>query len=177
MQGTVNPSTSVYAGSSPAAPKSFFLPDYFGASLQMKNFDINSSKLKERILIQNSLAFSFLSYMPIVPGHSLICPIRAVESSEELTFEEWKAILALQAQVCQALTKVFSAEGFNFAWNGGEVAGQTVPHFHLHIVPRKPGDEGVYEYEPRSFLYRPGSRAVSPSDELQQTAQLIREQI
>lgn len=56
----------------------------------------------------------------------------------------------------------------------GENAGQTVPHFHLHIVPRKSGDAGILEYEPRVFLYRPGTRAISPSEELQQTAELIK---
>lgn len=34
-------------------------------------------------------------------------------------------------------------------------------HFHLHIVPRKSGDTGILQYEPRAFLYRPGSRAIS----------------
>lgn len=140
----------------------------------MKNFDIQSPRIKERLIASNDLAFSFLSHMPIVPGHLLICPIRSVESCEELTFEEWKAILELQHQVCHALRKTVSAEGFNFAWNMGEKAGQTVPHFHLHVVPRKTGDAGILQYEPRVFLYRPGSRAVSPQEELQQTANLIK---
>lgn len=56
----------------------------------------------------------------------------------------------------------------------GENAGQTVPHFHLHVVPRKSGDSGILQYEPRVFLYRPGSRAISPSEELHQTAENIR---
>ena len=140
----------------------------------MKNFDVESPRIKERTIARNHLAFSFLSYMPIVPGHLLICPIRVVELCEELTFEEWEAILELQKKVCHALKIVFGAEGFNFAWNMGENAGQTVPHFHLHVVPRKLGDAGILQYEPRVFLYRPGSRAVSPLEELQQTAELIR---
>lgn len=143
----------------------------------MKNFDVKCPRIKERIIIRNPLAFSFLSHMPIVPGHVLICPIRVVGSCEELTFEEWQAILELQRQVCHALKKTFAAEGFNFAWNMGEIAGQTVPHFHLHIVPRKLGDSGILEYEPRVFLYRPGSRAASPLKELQQIAELIRNNI
>ena len=115
--------------------------------------------------------------MPIVPGHALICPIRVVESCEQLSSEEWQALLELQNQVCSALRSVFRAEGFNFAWNMGEQAGQTVPHFHLHVVPRKSGDTGILQYEPREFLYRPGSRAISPAEELQQTAELIRKNL
>jgi diadenosine tetraphosphate (Ap4A) HIT family hydrolase len=140
----------------------------------MKNFDIENPRIKERLVACNDLAFSFLSHMPIVPGHLLICPIRAVASCEELTPEEWQAIIALQNQVCSAMRKSLDAEGFNFAWNMGENAGQTVPHFHLHVVPRKAGDSGILEYEPRVFLYRPGSRAISPPEELRQTAELIK---
>lgn len=72
----------------------------------MKNFDIESPRIKERLVARNDLAFSFLSHMPIVPGHLLICPIRVVEFCEELTLKEWQAILALRQQVCNALTQV-----------------------------------------------------------------------
>ena len=140
----------------------------------MLDFNLNNLKIKERIIAKSNLAFSFLTHMPIVPGHSLICPIRPVASCEDLTQDEWKAILELKHQVCIALKQALDAEGFNFAWNEGENAGQTVPHFHLHVVPRKPGDTGILQYEPRLFLYRPGSRAISSSEELQQTAELIR---
>lgn len=54
----------------------------------MKNFDVESPRIKERLIVRNHIAFSFLTHMPIVPGHLLVCPIRVVESSEELTFEE-----------------------------------------------------------------------------------------
>ncbi len=37
---------------------------------------------------------------------------------------------------------------------------------HIHVVPRTPGDEGIAEYEPRRFLYRPGSREDLPEAEL-----------
>lgn len=140
----------------------------------MRSFDMNNPQIKERLIGKSGRAFSFLTHMPIVPGHALICPIRIVETCEQLSNEEWIEILNLKRQVCEALKKVFHAEGFNFAWNVGENAGQTVPHFHLHIVPRKSGDAGILQYEPRVFLYRPGSRAISPPEELQQTAELLR---
>lgn len=60
------------------------------------------------------------------------------------------------------------------AWNEGGVAGQTVPHLHMHLVPRKQGDEGITEYEPRKFLYRPGSRAESPVEEIREIAKLLK---
>jgi diadenosine tetraphosphate (Ap4A) HIT family hydrolase len=69
--------------------------------------------------------------------------------------------------VKDALRATFGAEGFNHAWNEGAAAGQSIPHFHLHIIPRTAGDAGVLEYEPRKFIYRPGSREATPEAELQ----------
>lgn len=129
---------------------------------------------RDRLVAQNQLAFAFLSYIPIVPGHVLISPLRVVKTASQLTQEEWAAIFELKSAVCKALGHVFGAEGFNYAWNEGEMAGQTVPHFHLHIVPRKQGDMGIWQYDPRQFLYRPGSRARSPEEELKEIASYIR---
>lgn len=141
----------------------------------MNCFDINNQDIRDRLIVSNRLAFAFPSCMPIVPGHSLICPIRVVETCDGLSKEEWEAIISLKLALCSALKKAVKAEGFNFAWNMGAEAGQSVPHFHLHVVPRKPGDTGILEYEPRKFLYRPGSRAQSPAAELREISLLIRE--
>jgi diadenosine tetraphosphate (Ap4A) HIT family hydrolase len=128
-------------------------------------------------LKRNDLACAFLTNIPITPGHSLVIPVRHVQKFEELTSEERTAIFALAAGVKAALRNVFDAEGFNHAWNEGAVAGQSVPHFHLHIIPRTRGDEGITEYEPRKFIYRPGSRATTPEAELQEITEKIKEKI
>jgi diadenosine tetraphosphate (Ap4A) HIT family hydrolase len=93
----------------------------------------------------------------------------------ELTSEELLALQKMVVVVENALKKSFGAQGFNCAWNEGEVAGQNVPHFHLHVLPRTQNDGGVVDYEPRSFLYRPGSREVSPESELQAVAAQIKD--
>ena len=125
-------------------------------------------------IARNKFAWAFPTNIPIVPGHVLICPIRCVPTFEELTEEERKAIFDLQTKLKKTLTKLFGAEGFNQAWNHGRAGGQSVPHFHLHLIPRKAGDEGITEYEPRKFLYRPGSREETPEKELQSISALIR---
>ncbi len=131
-------------------------------------------KIKEREIARNKFAWAFLTNIPIVPGHALICPIRCVSSFEDLTSEEKSAIFDLQTKLKKTLTKLFGAEGFHEAWNEGKIAGQSVPHFHLHLIPRKAGDEGITEYEPRKFLYRPGSRAETPEAELKDIALKVR---
>ena len=122
--------------------------------------------IRVRTIIENDEAFVFPTNIPIVPGHVLISPKRHVKSYEELTSSEKNAIEKLRVQMHGALIKAFQAEGFNYAWNEGENCGQSVPHFHLHMLPRKTGDAGIYQYEPREFLYRPGSRVASPEEEL-----------
>ena len=122
--------------------------------------------VKEREIIRNDYAFAFPTNIPIVPGHVLICPIRCVDNFNDLTSEEIVEIFDLQKKLKKSLREAFNATGFNYAWNEGEVGGQAVPHFHLHMLPRKAGDDGITEYDPRKFLYRPGSREESPDSEL-----------
>ena len=133
-------------------------------------------EIKEREIVRNELVRVFPTNIPIVPGHMLICPIRCVATFEELTQKEKEAIFDLMTRLKKVLMKLFGAEGFHHAWNENKVAGQSVPHFHLHLIPRKAGDEGITEYEPRKFLYRPGSREATPENELQEISSLIRKE-
>src|SRR3989338_678348 len=130
-------------------------------------------EVQGRIIAQNSLVFAFPTNIPITTGHTLIAPIRYVPTFAALTQKEIEALFVMRNRINEALQKAFGAEGFHFAWNEGEVAGHSIPHFHLHVVPRKAGDTGITEYEPRKFLYRPGSREPSPEAELQKVAKQI----
>jgi diadenosine tetraphosphate (Ap4A) HIT family hydrolase len=133
-----------------------------------------SPEIKKRAVAENALAFAFLTNIPITPGHILVAPKRCVADFFYLTKDEKEAVLELADKMRTVLVRAFEAEGFNFAWNDGEVGGQNVPHFHLHVVPRKAGDTGITEYEPRKFLYRPGSREKSSEAELRVVAEMIR---
>ena len=134
-------------------------------------------EIKDLRVVENDLAWAFPTNIPITPGHMLVIPKRCVVKYDDITPEEKLAIEDLRAKIVKAIRKAFGAEGFNYAWNEGEVAGQAVPHFHLHIVPRKTGDTGIYEYDPRKFLYRPGSREKTPEAELDIIAQQIKSAI
>lgn len=130
-------------------------------------------EIRERKIVENDLAWAFPTNIPITPGHTLVAPKRCVARYDDLTSEERRDVEELRQKICSALKRSFDAEGFNFAWNEGKDCGQSVPHFHLHIVPRKKGDEGVWGYEPREFLYRPGSREATPEEELRKVAEVI----
>ena len=129
--------------------------------------------VSDRTIVATEKVFAFPTMTPIVPGHVLVCPRRIIARWEDLNPEETQSLLNLVFAIKKALKKVVGASGFNVAWNEGSVAGQSVAHLHVHVVPRCPGDRGITEYEPRRFLYRPGSRAVSPNEELQDIAKKI----
>lgn len=110
-----------------------------------------------------------------VSSKILICPKRHIQYLEDSTSEEREVIEELRHKIKKALKKVFDARGFNYAWNEEKIGGQSVPHFHLHIVPRKEGDASVYKYEPREFLYCPGPRTViTPHEGLNEVVDLIK---
>lgn len=139
--------------------------------------DKDNKDIQDRLIYKDSLVMAFPTNIPIVPGHILVCPSRHVSKIDQLSEEELKAIANLIVQLKDSLKKAFQVEGFNIAWNEGKIAGQAVDHLHIHIVPRKAGDEGIYEYDPRKFLYRPGSREISPEQELKEIAELIKKNL
>jgi len=139
--------------------------------------DKENKSIRDRIIFEDNLVIAFPTNIPIVPGHILVCPSHHVSKIDQLSEKELKAIVNLIIQLKEGLKKAFLVEGFNIAWNEGEIAGQAVDHLHIHIVPRKAGDEGIYGYDPRKFLYRPGSREISPEQELKEIAESIKKNL
>ena len=77
---------------------------------------------------------------PISPGHTLIVPKRHVASFIDLTPEERADLLALLDAAKADLDRELSPQGYNIGINDGAAAGQTVPHLHIHLIPRFAGD-------------------------------------
>ena len=77
---------------------------------------------------------------PLNPGHVLIVPRRHVASWFESTTPEREEILRLADDARRILTGRHSPDGFNLGINDGAMAGQSVPHLHLHLIPRYRGD-------------------------------------
>lgn len=98
------------------------------------NIELSSIKTK------NSLAISFEDRYPIVKGHSLIAPIRHVDSFFDLASAEQKACFILLEEAKKLLSEDPSITGFNIGVNDGIDAGQTILHCHIHLIPRRKGD-------------------------------------
>ena len=93
-----------------------------------------------QILAQTNLSFAFLDSFPVSTGHAFIIPKRHVASIWEMTTEEYTDAFNLVRQVKDILQKQFEPQGFNIGVNCGEIAGQTVSHAHIHVIPRYKGD-------------------------------------
>ena len=77
---------------------------------------------------------------PLTEGHTLIVPRQHIASLFELTVDEQAELWQLVAQVRSSLVEQFHPDAFNIGINDGEAAGQTIPHAHIHVVPRYLGD-------------------------------------
>jgi diadenosine tetraphosphate (Ap4A) HIT family hydrolase len=93
-----------------------------------------------RIVFRNGLAFAVEDAFPVSPGHMLIIPRRHLADVFDLTPGEWVAIQELLRMSRGHITVHRRPDGFNVGVNVGPAAGQTIPHVHVHLIPRFTGD-------------------------------------
>ena len=92
------------------------------------------------IIIENELAFASWDSYPVNAGHCLITPRRHIAEYFQATAEEKAAIWALVDEMKAIIDKKYKPDGYNIGINIGTAAGQSVPHIHIHIIPRYWGD-------------------------------------
>jgi len=95
---------------------------------------------QSRVIDSSPLGLVIRDAFPISPGHTLIIPKRHVGSFFDLEADERAELLALLCQAKVVADKEFSPQAYNIGINDGAAAGQTVPHLHLHMIPRFEGD-------------------------------------
>ena len=96
---------------------------------------------KEELQFENQLAYSSIDSYPVSEFHSLIVPKRHVETYFELTNKEIQACNDLILKTKEKILKQDSSvKGFNIGTNVGKVAGQSITHCHIHLIPRREGD-------------------------------------
>jgi diadenosine tetraphosphate (Ap4A) HIT family hydrolase len=92
------------------------------------------------IAMENELAFAHYDTYPVSEGHCLIIVRRHVADYFEATAEEKAAVWALVDQMKPVLDDKFAPDGYNIGVNIGRTAGQSIPHVHIHMIPRYRGD-------------------------------------
>lgn len=93
-----------------------------------------------RVVSSSAHAIVIRDGFPVAAGHTLVIPRRHVGSFFDITDEERTELFALLALARQQLDAEFRPDGYNIGINDGAAAGQTVPHLHIHLIPRYRGD-------------------------------------
>ena len=94
-----------------------------------------------RIVCSNELAIAVRDGFPVSPGHTLVIPRRHVGSFFDTTAEERTALFALLDAAKAGIDSEFRPDGYNIGVNDGPAGGQTIPHLHIHLIPRYGGDK------------------------------------
>ncbi|MDZ7737327.1 MAG: HIT family protein [Gammaproteobacteria bacterium] len=95
---------------------------------------------QDRILQEDEFCFAVRDGFPVSEGHTLIITKRHIGSFFETTEEEKLALLKALELAKTDLDREYGPSAYNIGINDGTAAGQTVPHLHLHLIPRYKGD-------------------------------------
>jgi histidine triad (HIT) family protein len=91
---------------------------------------------------EDALTIAFMDLGQVTPGHVLVATKRHAVTLFDLTPEEAAAIMQTAQKVAQAIQATFDPPGLTLLQANGPLGGQTVAHFHMHVVPRH-ADDGI----------------------------------
>jgi diadenosine tetraphosphate (Ap4A) HIT family hydrolase len=100
----------------------------------------NEEKFESRIIAKDEFSFFLHDAYPVSKGHILIIPHRHISSIFQATQEEKLCVLNSLQAAKDYLCENLSPQGFNVGINDGDAAGRTIPHLHIHLIPRYDGD-------------------------------------
>jgi diadenosine tetraphosphate (Ap4A) HIT family hydrolase len=92
--------------------------------------------VRDQVFYKSNHSFALVNLKPLQVGHVLVCPLRSVDRIQELHDEEINDLAASVLKVRAMLHKEYGALGFNIGIQDGKIAGQSVPHVHVHLIPR-----------------------------------------
>lgn len=102
---------------------------------------IVARQTESSVVYEDEIAVAFMDLNPVTPGHLLVVPRKHAEGFEDLDPVIGAHVWSVGHDIARALRRSeLRCEGMNFLVCDGEVAFQTVFHFHLHVIPRYPGD-------------------------------------
>ena len=97
---------------------------------------IRDGRLPAITLAEDARAFAVLDINPIHDGHTLVIPRAHAETIFEIAEEDVVATMRLARRVAAGIRKALRPDGLNLLQNNGPAAFQSVPHFHVHLIPR-----------------------------------------
>lgn len=110
---------------------------------------IANGEIPSKTLYEDEDFRVILDLGPATKGHALILPKDHAANLYELSDETASKVMVLAKKMAIQMTEKLHCDGFNLVQNNGEKAGQTVMHFHLHLIPR-------YQNDGQNILWVPG---------------------
>lgn len=120
---------------------------------------IANGEIPSRTLYEDEKFRVILDLNPATRGHALIMPKDHASNLYELPEESAGAVMVLAKKLAAAMNERLQCDGLNLVQNNGETAGQTVSHFHLHMIPR-------YVNDGQTLGWVPGKAAPEDLDEV-----------
>jgi histidine triad (HIT) family protein len=109
---------------------------------------IASGQVQAAVVFEDSELLAFLDHRPLFPGHTLVIPRQHYATMMDCPFEAASVLFRLATRLCMAMEDGLQAAGSFVAVNNR--VSQSVPHLHIHVVPRRPKDGLRGFFWPRS---------------------------
>ena len=101
---------------------------------------ITAGEIPSKTLYEDGQFRVILDLAPATKGHALVIPKEHYANLYEIPQETAAGVMKLAKTMAEKMTEKLGAVGFNLLQNNGEAAGQSVMHFHMHLIPRYNGD-------------------------------------
>lgn len=118
---------------------------------------IANGKIPSRTLFEDAQFRVILDLGPAAKGHALVLPKEHYSCLFELPEDQCRDAFALARRMAVRIKEKLGCDGFNLVQNNGEAAGQTVPHFHIHLIPR-------YRTDGQTIGWKPGNPSPEELD-------------
>jgi histidine triad (HIT) family protein len=135
---------------------------------------IVARQLPASIVGEDAATLAFMDLRQSVPGHVLIVPRRHVATIYELSPDDGSAVMQMAIRIAHSLRDAFDPPGLNLWQSNGEIAGQEVSHFHLHVQPRRPHDGLFSAYPGKPPAHSPRAALDRLADVLRSTFEAAR---
>jgi diadenosine tetraphosphate (Ap4A) HIT family hydrolase len=93
-----------------------------------------------KCLIESKLSYAIFDAYPVTLGHLLVIPRRHISDFFDLYPHEVEDLMRLLWHAKEYVAREYQPDGFNVGINVNTAAGQTIPHVHIHLIPRNTGD-------------------------------------
>ena len=113
---------------------------------------IAAGEIPSRIIYEDSDLIAIMDLNPTSKGHSLIIPKEHCTNIYDIDEDIAAKVMKTAKKLATKMTVALNCDGFNLLQNNGETAGQTMFHFHMHLIPRyKDADNNMLKFTSVSF--------------------------